>query len=166
MSGKKRTSTAKSATADIGRSAAERDALQSLDDVAVSHALHRGELDTIGLLADMLEGRESTPWHLKRVLARRGAPSDVAGTALKNIRIGARIAAHSQSGEFIGPLRPSDPQPVLKNAIADICAEFGITPAHAHKCFALFQKYRFHNERDEPMPIPERSRRRRTKRAT
>jgi hypothetical protein len=190
MSGKKRrTSTAKSANADSGCSAAERDAL---DDVAVSHALHRGELDivvrylrevitpliqrrvpgrfgssaTIGLLADMLEGRESTPWHLKRVWARRGAPSDVAGTALKNIRIGACIAAHPQSGEFIGPLRPSDPQPVLKNAIADICAKFGITPAHAHKCFILFKKYRFHNERDEPMPIPERSRRRRTKRAT
>jgi hypothetical protein len=194
MSGKKRrTSTAKSANAkDIGRSATERNPLQSLDDVAVSHALHRGELDivvrylrevikplvqrrvagrfgstaTIGLLADMLEGRESTPWHLKRVWARRGAPSEVAGTALKNIRIGACIAAHSQSGEFIGPLRLSDPQPVLKNAIADICAQFGITPAHALKCLALFKKYRFHNARCEPMPIPDRPRRRRMKRAT
>jgi hypothetical protein len=188
----RRSSKTKSANAhDTARRAADRDALQSLDDLAVSHALHHGELDvvvrylrefvgplvqrrirgricgtaTIGLLADMLEGRESTPWHLKRIWARRGRPSDVPSTALKNIRIGACIAAHPQSGEFIGPLRPSDPQPVLKNAIADICAKFDITTAHAHKCLTLFKKYRFHNDRCEPMPIPDRSRLRRMKKA-
>jgi hypothetical protein len=174
---------------DIERRAAERKTPLSLDDMAVCHALHHGELDvvvrylreviaplvqrrvhgrfcstaTIGLLADMLEGRKSTPWHLKRVWPRRGTPADVAGTAMTNIHIGACVAAHPQSGEFIGPLRASDPQPVLKAAIADICREFRITPAHAHKCYALFKKYRFHDKRGEPMPISGRPRRRITK---
>jgi hypothetical protein len=190
MSGEKRRSSAKRASArTVELRAAERALLEVLDDVTVSHALHRGELApvvrylrevvtpliqhrypgqfgstaTIGLLADMLEPRESTPWHLKRVWSRRGKPTDVAGTALKNIAIGARIAAHPQSGEFIGPLRPSDPQPVLKAAVADICTEFEITPDHAYKCLELFKKYSFHNERGEPMPIPERPARRRVK---
>ena len=164
---------------DTEHCAAGRKTPLSLDDMAVCYALHRGELDlvvrylrevivplvqrrvpgrfcstaTIGLLADMLEGRENTPWHLKRVWARRGTPADVASTARKNIYIGACIAAHPQSGELIGPFRPSDPQPVFKAAIADICHEFGITPAHAYKCFELFKRYRFHDERGEPMPI-------------
>ena len=78
---------------------------------------------TIGLLADMIEGRESTPWHLKRVWARRGTPADVADTTLRNIAIGSLVASHPQSGEFIGPSRPTDPQPALKAAVADICAD-------------------------------------------
>ena len=187
MSGeKRRNSTLITSGQDIERRAAERKTPMSLDDMAVCHALHHGELDvvvrylrevivplvqrrvrgrfcstaTIGLLADMLEGRESTPWHLKRVWSRRGTPANVASTAMKNIRIGACIAAHPQSGEFIGPLRPSDPQPVLKAAIADICREFRITPAHAYKCYALFKKYRFHDKRGEPMPLSDRPRRR------
>lgn len=185
--GKRRISTSKmTIVQDTEHCAAGRNTPLSLDDMAVCYALHRGELDvvvrylreviapvvqrrvrgrfcstaTIGLLADMLEGRESTPWHLKRVWSHRGTPADVAGTAMKNIHIGACIAAHPQSGEFIGPLRPSDPQPVLKAAIADICREFRITPAHAHKCYALFKKYRFHDKRGEPMPLSGRPRRR------
>ena len=186
MSGEKRRTNARQ---HVELRAAEREALQALDDVAVFHSLYRGDIApvvrylreivaplvqrrmpgeicgtaTIGLLADMLEGRDSTPWHLKRVWPRRGTPSDATGTASRNIAIGARIAAHRQSGEFIGPLRPSDPQPVLKAAVADICAEFRITPAHAYKCFELFKKYRFHNERGEPMPVPDRPPRRRMK---
>jgi hypothetical protein len=183
MSGEKRRTNKKVAGMQhVELRAAEREALQALDDVAVSHSLYRGDIvpvvrylreivaplvqrrmpgqicgtATVGLLADMLEGRESTPWHLRRVWARRGKPTDVPGTALRNIAIGARIAAHRQSGEFIGPLRTSDPQPVLKAAVADICAESKITPAHAYKCFELFKKYRFHNGRGEPMPIPDR----------
>ena len=162
------------------RGVAELVAQQSLDDLAVSHALYRGELDivvrylretiaplvrhrvpgrcsgtaTIGLLADMIEGRESTPWHLKRVWARRGTPADVADTTLRNIAIGSLVASHPQSGEFIGPSRPTDPQPALKAAVADICAKYGITRSHAYKCFALFREYRRHNKRCEPMPLP------------
>jgi hypothetical protein len=193
MSGEKRRASKKTVPVQpIELRAAEREALQALDDVAVSHALHRGDFApvvrylrkivarlikhqipgricstaTIGLLADMLERRESTPWHLKRVRPRRGKPSDFADTALRNIGIGARIAAHPQSGEFIGPLRPSDPQPALKAAIADICAKSKIKSAHAYKCFELFKKYRFHNNRSEPMPIPDRPSRRRIRAAT
>ena len=188
---KRRTSKKTPPVKQIKLHAAEREALQALDDIAVSHALHRGDLApvvrylreivtpliqhrvsgqfgstaTIGLLADMIEGRESTPWHLKRRWSRRGTPMDVASTALKNIAIGARIAAHPQSGEFIGPLRSSDPQPVLKAAVEDIRTEFDIKPNHAYKCFELFKKYRFHNKRGEPMPIPERPARRRGKAA-
>lgn len=149
------------------------------EDIAVSHALHRGDLApvvrylrevvtpliqhrvrgqfgstaTIGLLADMIEGRESTPWHLKRVWPRRGKPTDVAGTTLKNIAIGARIAVH--------PLRKEK----LDAAVKAIEDQYGITKAHAYKCFHLFEKYNFHNERGEPMPIPERPTRRRVKAA-
>ena len=65
---------------------------------------------------------------------------------MKNIRIGASIAAHPQSGEFIGALRLSDPRPALKAAIADIC-EIQDHPAHAHECLGLFKKYLLHNAR-------------------
>jgi hypothetical protein len=136
----------------------ERDALESLDDhdLAVSHALQRGDLApvvrylreivaplierrmpgqicstaTVELLADMLEGRESAPWHLKRVWPRRGKPTDVAGTAANNISIGCWIAATQRMRrEFIGPLRPSDPRPVLKAVVADACAKFDVESA-------------------------------------
>jgi hypothetical protein len=180
MSGeKRRASTTRAATAHEVGSAAER-AASPLDDMVVSRALHRGDLNlvvrylreviiplvqrrvpgrfcstaTIGLLADVLEGRESTPWHLKRVWARRGKPTDIVGTARKNIAIGSCIAARLQSGE------------ILKVAVAETCEEKGITPAHAYKCLELFKKYAFHNERGEPMPLPDRPRRRRVKTTT
>ena len=159
-------------------SAAQRKALKY--DLTVSHALQRGDLApvvrylrkfvaplierrirgvicstaTIGLLADMLEGRESTPWHLKRISSRRGKPTDVADTTLKNIAIGRWIAGTLRMRrEFIGPLRPSDPQPVLKAVVADARAKFNIESAHTYKCLELYKKYRFHKERYEPMPL-------------
>jgi hypothetical protein len=165
---------------EIELSAPDPGVLQSLDDKVVSRALHHGDLapvvrylreivapavqhripgricgtNTVGLLADMLEGRESTLWHLKRVSARRGKPTDVAATTMKNIRIGASVQARLQSGT------------VLKAAIADVCEEFEIKPAHAYKCLELYKTYRYHDERGEPMPIPERPRRRRVKTIT
>jgi hypothetical protein len=145
----------------------EREALESLDDLAVSHALQRGDLApvvrylreivaplikhrirgqicstaTVELLADMLEGRESIPWHLKWFRSRRGKPTDVAGTAFKNIDIGRWIAARLRSGA------------VRKAVVADACAAFNIESAHASKCLQWYKKYCFHNKRCEPMPL-------------
>lgn len=158
------------------------DELAVYDDLAVSRALQRGEFApvvrylreivaplvegriagqscsaaTVLLLADMLEGRESSPWHLKRIWSRSGRPTNLADAVSKNIRIGRWIAAHPQSGEFIGPLRPSDPQPHFKSAVADASGKFKITLGHAYKCFQLYENYRVHNERYEPMPVPNR----------
>ena len=168
MSGEKRRTSKKSAPARrIELRAAEREALQALDDVAVSHALHRGELApvvrylreivkpliqhrnpgqfgstaTIGLLADMLEGRESALLHLKAAWPRRGKPTDKAATALRKIAIGAEIAALIQRGE------------ARKNAVIDTCAKFTIKHAQAQNCLRLFQKYDRHNKAGEPMPL-------------
>jgi hypothetical protein len=166
-------------------SAADRDALESFDDLdlAVSHALQCGDLApvvrylreivaplierrirgqicstaAVELLADMLEGRESIPWHLKRVWSRRGKPTDVARTDFRNIAIGRWIAATQRMlREFIGPLRPSDPRPVLKAVVADACVKFNIKSVHAYKCLELYKEYSFHNERYEPMPLAKR----------
>jgi hypothetical protein len=170
-------------------SADERDACKPLDDLGltVSDALHRGDLALVAqylreivaplvrdriprrvcstaaieLLADMLQRREGIPWHLKRVPSRRGKPSDVARTTVKNIAIGRRIAEHPLSGEFTGPLQPSDPRPALKAAVADICAELNIKPAHAYKCLRLYKENRFANKHYESLPLsPDPARRR------
>src|SRR5579872_4713132 len=126
MNGEKRRSSARRTSArTVKLHPAEQARLEALDDVTVSHALHRGELApvvrylreivkpliqyrypgqfdgaaTIGLLADMLEGRESALLHLRSVWPRRGKPTDRAATALRKIAIGAEIAALIQRGE-------------------------------------------------------------------
>jgi hypothetical protein len=158
--------------------------LHTLDDIAVSHALHRGELEivvrylreiaaplirnrsrgqicstaTIHMIADMLEERPNASWHLKLKRPRQGNPN-AAATLLENIRIGSWIASQPGSGWDERTGKQQKRSGVLLGILEDARIKFGVKNSQARECFALYRKYWGHNSRCEPMPIPDRPKR-------
>jgi hypothetical protein len=103
--------------------------------------------DTLYRLADMLEPRPGLVRHLKLGSAAPGSPSNPADTLVQNIEIGAEIDQLVKAGA------------VLKAAVAGVCDARSISRSKAYEAYEDHKKYMECSERFEPMPIPDRKRR-------
>jgi hypothetical protein len=140
---------------------------------------HRGIIHgtaTIQKIADMLEQLPTSEQYLKRVRHRPGATSNEVDTLLKTIEIGRLIQGHLRQ-QLMDELKRLEKicqtkicqtkiilkPPKLSLAIDHIYKELKIGRTRARQAYKVYQEYCEHDARLEPMPIPDRSSRRRSR---